>query len=239
MATLLVETYGLKSDRIWIVPHGWEELRLPANEVEPRAALGVGSQRVVMFFGFLDPTKGLRDLLEGFARVHREFPDTHLVFAGAVSPHLDRAGEDFLRSLEQQVVGLGLTDAVTFTGYIDEGRLEQILSAANVFVLPYTMLASHGGSASLSRVAGLGKPLVVSRISRFADEIVDGETGLLVTPGRPEEIAAALHRILSDSALATRLGDNLRKLAKDRSWRRSAELLDQKLYPSLSDAPSN
>ncbi|MGA9044464.1 MAG: glycosyltransferase [Thermoplasmata archaeon] len=239
MATLLVETYGLKTDRIWIVPHGWEELMLPANEAEPRTELGFGSQRVVMFFGFLDPTKGLGDLLEGFARVHREFADTHLVFAGAVSPHLEKAGKDFLRSLEQQVARLGLAGAVTFTGYIDEGRLEQTLSAANVFVLPYTMLASHGGSASLSRVAGFGKPLVVSRISRFADEIVNGETGLLVTPGRPEEIAAAIRRVLSDPALATRLGDNLRRLAKDRSWRSSAELLDQKLYPSLSGGPSN
>jgi glycosyltransferase involved in cell wall biosynthesis len=234
MAALLVERYGLRPDRIWVVPHGWEEPAPPGGGSDLNAAREDKGQRVVMFFGFLDPTKGLEDLIEGFARLHRAHPESGLVLAGAVSPHLGESGEGFLRSLESRVAGLGLGSAVTFTGYIDEGRLDETLSTAAVFVLPYTMAASHGGSASLSRLARFGKPLIVSRISRFADEIVDGETGLLVSPRRPEEIAAAIGRILDDPALATRLGDNVRKLATERSWRSVAALLDRKLYPSMS-----
>jgi|GEM_PF-1997420 len=239
MERLLVERYGLRADRIWVVPVGWQEVTSSRIEGDPKELLSLQRRTVIMFHGFLDPTKGLGDLLEGFARVHREFPDTHLVFAGEISPHLGKAGEEFLQGLKKRAADLGLAGDVTFTGYTEEERLGRTLAAADVFVLPYTMLASHGGSASLSRVAGFGKPLVASRISRFEDEIADGETGLLVAPGNPEEIAAAIRRILSASSLANRLGNNLRKLAGERSWQVSARLLDQKLYPSLRSVSSN
>jgi len=233
MRSLLVERYGVDPERVWVVPVGWRAVASPPGEFAPRGTVAPSRHVVIVFHGFLDPTKGLGYLLDAFARVHLEYPESRLVFAGEVSPHLGSAGVAFVESLEKQVVALGLEGAVEFTGYVDDGRLGQVLSAADLFVLPYTMLASHGGSASLSRVAGFGKPLIASRISRFADEIIDGETGLLVTPGKPEEIAAAIRRILSDPALASRLGDNLRRLAHERTWKASAELLDRDLYPSL------
>jgi glycosyltransferase involved in cell wall biosynthesis len=233
MKQLLVERYGIAANRIWTVPVGWRQITSTRVGLDSKELLGLQRWTVIMFHGFLDPTKGLGDLLDAFAQVHREYPNTHLVFAGEVSPHLERSGVGFLPSLQRRVVDLGLADAVTFTGYVDECRLSQILSTADLFVLPYTMLGSHGGSASLSRVAGFGKPLVASRISRFSDEIVDGETGLLVPPGTPKEIAAAISRILGDPILGDRLGDNLRRLAKERTWQTSAQLLDGVLYPSL------
>ena len=53
------------------------------------------------------------------------------------------AGVEFLQSLHRRLENLRISDAVTFTGYIDEldtARLNQVLSAADVFVLPYTIL---------------------------------------------------------------------------------------------------
>lgn len=237
MRRLLEECYALKPDRIWIVPFGWRE-HAPAR-VEPgsKTAIGLTGRLIVMFFGFLDPTKGLGDLLESFARVHLEVPESHLVIAGGVSPTMGDAGVEFLQSLHRRLENLRISDAVTFTGYIDEldtARLNQVLSAADVFVLPYTILLSHGGSSALSLVAGFGKPIVASRISRFTDELVDEETGLLVAPGQPEEIAAAITRILKTPTLAIRLGSNLERLASERTWRASALLLDRELYPTLS-----
>jgi len=233
MRSILVRQYGVDPRRIWVVPVGWQEVESVSRSALEEVTTEPGAPRLVMFHGFLDPTKGLADLLEGFAREHAVDPRSRLVFAGETSPHLGPSGEAFVRSLKERVDQLGLRHAVTFTGYLDEAGLTRMLSSADVFVLPYTMVASHGGSASLSRVAGFGKPLIASRISRFADEIVDGETGLLVDPGRPDEIQAALHRVFTDTALADRLGHNLRKLAEQRTWKASAELLDGSLYPSL------
>jgi len=239
MRGVLIERYGLNPEPISVMPVGWYEVASPGIGADAKEALGLAKRQIIMFHSFLDPTKGLEDLLEAFAQVHSEFPDSHLVLAGEVAPSVGTAGQKFVSSLEKRVADLGLYGAVTFTGYQDEASLSRTLSAADVFVLPYTMLASLGGSGSLSRLAAFGKPLIASRISRFTDEIVDGETGLLVAPGRSEEIAAAIRRILSDPILANRLGNNLRKLATERTWRTSAELLDRKLYPSLKSLSPN
>lgn len=237
MRRILVDKYGIDANKVWIVPVGWREAPSTDEASAAKETLGLTGRKVVLFHGFLDPTKGLGDLLRGFAQEHKSDSDSFLVLAGEASPHVSPVGEPFVRSLENDAIQLRVRESVRFTGFLDEANLSQTLSAADVFVLPYTMLASHGGSASLSRVAAYGKPLIASRISRFADEIVDGETGLLVTPGRPDEIAVALVRVLNDTALAGRLGENLRTLAGKRTWKASAELLDRVLYPSL-DRPS-
>lgn len=239
MRDMLVERYGLAAGKVSVMPVGWYEVDPASLKPPTKETLGLAQQTVIMFHSFLDPTKGLEDLLRAFASIHRSHPNTHLVLAGEVAPNSGAAGRAYVRALEKQVSDLSIQDAVTFMGYQDEANLTRTLAAADIFVLPYTMLASLGGSGSLSRLAGFGKPLVASRITRFADEIIDGETGLLVTPGHPEEIAAALQRLLDDPTLANRLGENLRSLAARRTWRASAELLDRTLYPSLQRATSN
>lgn len=59
-----------------------------------------------------------------------------------------------------------------------------------------------------------GRAVVGARAGGIPDVVADGETGLLVDPDRPDEIADALVRILSDRALAERLGEG--------GWARSA-----------------
>jgi glycosyltransferase involved in cell wall biosynthesis len=95
-----------------------------------------------------------------------------------------------------------------------------------MIVLPYTTVASVAGSVVLSRIAGLGKPLVASRIPRFASELVSGRDALLVEPGNIDELALAVTRIANDHELARSLGENLRRLSEERSWNRTAALVN-------------
>jgi glycosyltransferase involved in cell wall biosynthesis len=52
----------------------------------------------------------------------------------------------------------------------------------------------------------LGKPVVACRVGGTPEVVADGETGLLVSPGRPEELAAALVRLLMYPEAAERMG---------------------------------
>ena len=61
-----------------------------------------------------------------------------------------------------------------------------------------------------------GRAVVGARAGGIPDVVADGETGLLVDPDRPDEIADALVRILSDRALAERLGEGGR--ARSAAW---------------------
>lgn len=235
MRDLLVDQYHLDPQRVWVVPVGWQ-LSLPRLAASESAAPSSADRaRAVVFHGFLDPTKGLGVLLEAFARLVADYPQLTLTFAGEVSPQLGPAGATFLDGLRRAARELGVEDRVRFTGYLDPRELDAVLGTAEILVLPYTMKFSHGGSASLSRLASAGKPLVASRISRFSDELHDGDDALLVSPGSVEELSTALRRLLSDPELETRLGARLRELASHRTWAESAAVLDRIVYPAVMD----
>jgi phosphatidylinositol alpha-1,6-mannosyltransferase len=71
-----------------------------------------------------------------------------------------------------------------------------------------------------------GRPVVGARAGGVTDAIRDGETGLLVPPGDPPALAAALVRLLADPGLAARLGQQGRAyVEREGNWDRVAERL--------------
>ena len=231
MRELLVGRYGLDPRRVWVVPVGWQ---VPDREAESGSPVRTERGRAIVFHGFLDPTKGLEVLLDAFDEIAEALPDVTLVFAGELSPQLGASAEPYLASLRRRDSARRRATRIRFTGFLDGPALSAELGRATAFALPYTMLFSHGGSASLSRIASVGRPVVASRISRFDEELRDGETALLVPPGRPKELAEALRRVLTDGELARRLGENLRRLAARRTWEESARLLDEEVYAQIA-----
>ncbi len=235
MRDSLVDQYHLDAGRVWVVPVGWQFSRAPPVASESAKVVSPDRTRALVFHGFLDPTKGLDVLLPAFALLAPDFPQLSLTFAGEVSPQLGAGGPAFVAALRQRARELRVEDRVRFTGFLDAAELDELLRTAEILVLPYTMRFSHGGSASLSRLASTGKPLVASRISRFADELHDGQDALLVTPGSVGELSAAVRRLLSDPELEARLGAHLRELASHRTWAESASVLDRTVYPAVVD----
>jgi alpha-1,3-rhamnosyl/mannosyltransferase len=71
-----------------------------------------------------------------------------------------------------------------------------------------------------------GTPVVTSR-GTSTEELVSGGAGLLVDPRQPEEIAAALGRVLGDPALGTQLSEAGLRRAADYTWARTAELVER------------
>ena len=226
MRDLLVRPYGIAPERVTIVPVGWQR---PSPSVPPPSETAA-SGPTVLFHGFLDPSKGLDDLIEAVAVVARSDPAVRLVIAGEVSPHLSEGPEAFLERLRAHLDRVGLRERARLTGYLDAEALGRELGGADIVVLPYTMRFSHGGSAVLSQVSGLGRPLIATRISRFSDELEDGENALLVPPGDPAALAASIRRLRTEPGLGARLGRAVRALADRRGWDASARRIQDVLY---------
>ncbi len=61
----------------------------------------------------------------------------------------------------------------------------------------------------------------------LAEDVINGETGLLVPPASIGEVAAAIDRLLDDGDLAARMGDRARELSRTRfSWDEAASILE-------------
>lgn len=108
-------------------------------------------------------------------------------------------------------------------GRVDDEQLVQEYGEANVVVLPSITPAESFGMC-LAEANACERPIIGSAIGGIPSFLRDGENGLLVPPGDVDALVAALRRILTDDALARRLGDAGReRVLKEHRWDALAE----------------
>lgn len=200
------------ADRYRIIPNGVDCREFA--EGEPRKELADG-KRNILFLGRLEKRKGLPFLLEAYARLKHDIPDTRLVVVG---------GDGGLRSACELYVERNRLEDVVFTGYVPDEAKPHYFKSADIYCAPNTGGESMG--IVLLEALSAGAPIVASRIEGFSEVLTDGGEGFLVPPRDSDALAAALKRLLSDQALRKRMGRQSLKTAKAYDWGRvSAQIL--------------
>jgi glycosyltransferase involved in cell wall biosynthesis len=154
----------------------------PPSREEARAALGV-SGRVILFFGYVRPYKGLADLLDALRRANPDLWDGLLIVGEFYEPK-----ERYRTLLEDPLVRekVRLVDR-----YVPNEDVARYLAAADVVALPYRSATGSG----IAQVAfGAGLPVIATRTGGLEDVVEEGVSGLLVEPGKPDALAAAVER---------------------------------------------
>src|ERR1051325_8106344 len=171
-----------------------------------------GVPPTVLCFGRLGPYKGLETLYSAAPLVARQVPDVRFIVAGkpVAGYELPRPPTlPFPAALEVQ------------EGYIPNARLAQLLGAATVVACPYHEATQ---SAVLLTAFAFDRPVVASAVGGLGEYIRDGVTGLLIPPGDPESLAAALVRVLTDDMLRSRLCQGIRRAREaGPGWSQAAE----------------
>jgi len=147
-------------------------------------------------------------LIDAFAAVQRDLPDTRLIVVGAydnleVLPFLFQARQ------------LGLRD-VHFVGRVNDEELARYYRTADVFCVPSIGMESFG--MVLLEAMAAGVPIVASDIDGYRDVMDDGSQGVLVKPKDPGEMAAALISLLRDPARRRGMGALGREKAQRYAW---------------------
>lgn len=173
------------------------EDRAPDEELDQRLgkSLGEGYLLIVGRMSRLERYKGHDELLGAMPRVAAACPSAKLVVAGD--------GDDRER-LARDATALGLAERVTFTGFVSEATLGELYRRCAALVMPSR---NEGFGLVYLEAMRAGRPCLALRRSAAEEIIVDGTTGILVEPGDQEQLVAALVRLLSDAAMARRLGE--------------------------------
>jgi glycosyltransferase involved in cell wall biosynthesis len=190
---MLIED-GIAPARIVVVHDGIDVARierLPAVDLRTEFWLPHGAP-VLVNVGALVPHKGQRFLVEAMPQVRRALPDARLVIFG---------DGELRGALESQVRELHLDRHVLFAGFRPD--VLQLMKSADLFVM--SSVTEGLGSTILDALA-MGLPVVATRAGGIPEAVIHGETGWLVTPGRPGEMAEAIVRLLGDPDLRARLG---------------------------------
>lgn len=216
-ANLLVREYGADADRVHVIPHGVPDVPLvDSNSVKP--SLGLAGRDVILSFGLLGPGKGYELAIDALPAVVADHPQALYVILGATHPELiRREGEGYRQSLADQAARLGMTDHVRFVDkFVALSELTRWLEAADVFVTPYPNLGQIV-SGTLSYAMGAGRA-IVSTPYVYAEELLADGRGVLVAPGSPIKLAAALSGLIGDPVLRARIGSRAHAFSRRMVW---------------------
>ena len=202
----LLVSEGVDPQRVHVVPPGVNAALFAGSFEDPFPL--IGRPRVV-FVGRLAAQKGLRFLITAAASLKTPGVQVLLIGDGP-----ERS------ALEREVRRLGINNRVHFLGFVPHERVPEVLSHADVLVLP--SVYEELGTVLLEAM-WMGLPVVASRTGGIPDVITNEVDGLLVPPGKPEALAVAIDRVLRSPVLAQRLGEAARERAKDYDWDALAE----------------
>ena len=174
---------GAARERIVEAPqcHDVTWLTNEANRLRPAAG---ARPPTILYVGFLNERKGVRQLLESFEHIHRALPEARLIFAGRGT---------LRRELAARAGEMGAQREVEFLDFVEPKRVPEVLAAADVFVLP--SLEDTFGVVVVEAWAS-GVPVVCSRFAGAASYIREPLDGLIVDPTRPAEMGHAIVDLL-------------------------------------------
>ena len=192
----LTRTQGELGGRIVTIRNGLAPSPLPPT---PWRDTG----RFVMA-GRLDPQKGFGVAIEALARVRDTHPHARLVIAGG---GLDE------EPLRKKCAAHRLTDHVTFLGVVSRDDVAAQISDASAAVVPSLTIEGFGLVAL--EAGQLGRPVIATAVGGLPEIVRDGENGVLVPPGDPDALAAAMIGLLDDPQRSSAMGERARAIAAE------------------------
>lgn len=191
---------GEKTRELFRLPKQKIEIVYNSVEIGPEVPVGQRFSTDVVFTGTLTAKKGVISLVRAWPMVKAAVPGATLHLHGKNMAQPDGTS---MKAYLQTQIPQELINSVEFHGHTRRPELLQKLAQARVAVFPsYAEAFAMAPLEAMSR----GCPTIYSTRGSGPETIEDGKDGLLVNPDRPEEIATAIIRVLTDDALAERIG---------------------------------
>jgi glycosyltransferase involved in cell wall biosynthesis len=220
-----------------VIPDGVDARAFAVGEsraLRARLNLGEDEPLVGMVASLVSTWKEHDVFIHAAGLLARQFPHAHFVLIGA-QPNAARWPHDlswaYFRRLESLARAVVPSGRVHFLDFVPDPP--DIMRSLDILV--HTCRTEPFGRVAIEAMAA-GTPVVGPSTGGIADTVVDGETGILVSPGQPRAFAAAVARLLRDEDLRERMGRAGRRRAHDvfsleQHARRINDLYDDVLGP--------
>ncbi len=231
---LTLKELGLNTQKLNLIYNGVKEPSLDAQksaEFAQKFNLDRSKQIILGTAARLNEAKGLTYLLKAFAVLIlnpspsiREEQELRLVIAG---------NGDLETALKQEAQDLGISDRVIFTGYIDD--LPNLMQLFDIFTLP--SLQEPFGLVCAEAMSQK-KPVVVTNVGGLTEQVRDRETGFIVPPRDPEQLAVKLRELIETVEMRDRFAKSgyerySQLFSSETMLNKTAALYEQTLTTSL------
>lgn len=193
MKRILVSEYHINNKKIVVIPHGVREYP-PISVNEKNLAkkwLGLTGHKVLLFFGFVTPRKGLENLILAMHKLVQNYPDIVLLIVGTVPQRAGIMGEQYLINLKRMCAKNKLNNHLRFVGFVHEDEIPTYFKAADALILPY--LDSISISGTLKLAIAFQCPVVSTNLKHIREEAFRSGVMLHLVP--PGDVVALTHTI--------------------------------------------
>ncbi len=208
-------------EHVITVPHPVYDFGVPGRarktRSEARQSLGVSATaKLVLFFGFIKPYKGVMHLIDAAGPLAQEFgDDLRILIVGDIygekQPYLDR----IIASGGESIIDL-------VDGFVPDEIVEDYFLAADLAVLPYVS-ATQSGIIQIAYNYDL--PVVTTDVGGLPEVVLDEETGFIVPAGDHQALAKAVTRFFREEKAQSFTSSVTREKAKY-SWDRMAQAVE-------------
>ncbi len=185
----LIGYFGVRERAVTVIPFGINN-SVPHADLEPKQAkqrLGIaGGKRTILFFGNIEPYKGLQFLADAFRRLSAKSADYRLIIAGRLGRGCGKYLEEVQQTIQREASQQHVIQKIE---YIPDEDTELYFKAADVLVLPYTHVFQSG---VLFLGYGFGLPVVATDVGSLREDVIEGRTGFLCKPCDPVDLARTI-----------------------------------------------
>ena len=193
--TIILQTNDVKDYYIRNIGKEGLVIPNPVNETLPVAYNGE-REKIIVTASRLNKQKNLPMLVRAFTKLHEDFPEYVLAIYG-------RGEEE--EHLKELILSLHMEDSILLKGFCDD--IFNTIKTCSIYVCSSDY---EGISNSLLEAMALGMPVISTDCPVGGSKLLinSGENGLLVDVGNDEMLYQAMHSLLSDPALARKIGKN-------------------------------
>jgi len=178
-----------------------------------RERLGLEKKRVILFFGYIKPYKGVDLLIRSFPLLKSKIKDAVLLITGEIYGNKEK----YLELIRQSGYK---NDIILIDDYISSADVELYFKAADLLVLPYRN-ATQSGVIQTAYVMGLG--VVTTPVGGLPELVIPGKTGIIADSVSEDDLAEAMTSFFDLDEKIVR--DNISQFCKKYSWNNFVQLI--------------
>lgn len=184
----VTNTLRVPADRVEIINNG-----VPASTVERKPLSASGERRRIFFLGNLSERKGVTDLLQALSR-------SQMAQAGRVDAVFAGGGD--VDAYTAKAKALGVDGFTRFVGWANQQQAAEWMASSDALALPSY---DEGLPLVILEALGHGVAVICTPVGEIPHNLHDGQDAHFVEPGRVDQLAAAIDRVLGDDAYRQKL----------------------------------
>lgn len=213
----LIEVYKVSPKKIAVIHHGVPDIPFGGG-AHFKELTKLKNKTVMSAINLISDNKGLEFAIEAVAEIVKKIPNFVFLIIGETHPTVKKKfGEKYRQFLTKKVVDLNIKDHVKFINrYLSLEELLEYLRATDYYITPY-LDPQQTASGTLSYAVGAGK-LSISTPYLYAEEVLNGDRGILVPFRDSSAIAQAVIKVHEDKKLRDRLENEAYKYGRLMTW---------------------